>query len=169
MYFHNVVGTGSYTTSTTNMYKKDFTYLHPRGHSNTSHVVPMYPWWHSHSPTTQSPCPWHNAGHSILLQAPPIQPLSHAQVPGRWGNGDTSTLSDVCTVAWGVLPLRPSNTSNSSSSSSLAVLTVLTLLAREARHMPWPPQMGKVSPAVTSRSPGQATRSHAKPEYSMSH
>jgi hypothetical protein len=26
MYFHNVVGTGSYTTSTTNMYHKDFTY-----------------------------------------------------------------------------------------------------------------------------------------------
>ena len=26
MYFHNVVGTGSYTTSTTNMYNKDFTY-----------------------------------------------------------------------------------------------------------------------------------------------
>ena len=27
MYFHNVVGTRSYTTSTTNMYHKDFTYL----------------------------------------------------------------------------------------------------------------------------------------------
>ena len=26
MYFHNVVGTGSDTTSTTNMYHKDFTY-----------------------------------------------------------------------------------------------------------------------------------------------
>ena len=26
MYFHNVVGTGRYTTSTTNVYKKDFTY-----------------------------------------------------------------------------------------------------------------------------------------------
>ena len=29
MYFHNVVGTGSYTTSTTNMYNKDFTYRSP--------------------------------------------------------------------------------------------------------------------------------------------
>ena len=28
MYFHNVVGTGSYTTSTTNMYHKDRFYLH---------------------------------------------------------------------------------------------------------------------------------------------
>jgi hypothetical protein len=27
MYFRNVVGTGSYTTSTTNMYNKDFTYF----------------------------------------------------------------------------------------------------------------------------------------------
>ena len=27
MYFHNLIGTGSYTTSTTNMYNKDFTYL----------------------------------------------------------------------------------------------------------------------------------------------
>ena len=27
MYVHNVVGTGRYTTSTTNMYNKDFTYV----------------------------------------------------------------------------------------------------------------------------------------------
>ena len=27
MYFHNVAGTGRYTTSTTNMYHKDRTYL----------------------------------------------------------------------------------------------------------------------------------------------
>ena len=28
MYFHNVVGTGSYTTSTTNMYNKDRFHVH---------------------------------------------------------------------------------------------------------------------------------------------
>ena len=27
MYVHNLIGTGSYTTSTTNTYNKDFTYL----------------------------------------------------------------------------------------------------------------------------------------------
>ena len=36
MSFHNVVGTGRYTTSTTNMYHKDFTY---RG------SAPQNPWW----------------------------------------------------------------------------------------------------------------------------
>jgi hypothetical protein len=29
MYVHNVVGTGSYTTSTTNMYNKDQFHVHP--------------------------------------------------------------------------------------------------------------------------------------------
>ena len=54
MYFHNVVGTGSYTTSTTNMYHKDRFHVPQEdrtlqlGHDHLHHTTVRVPAHQSH-------------------------------------------------------------------------------------------------------------------------
>ena len=91
------------------------THLQPRGHSNTSHVVPMYPWWQSHSPTTQSPWPLHNSGHSILLhqkrkrekrkRVSVHMPTNNCR--RRWGVGGGVEGRVHNGLSWGVVPGFP--------------------------------------------------------------
>jgi len=46
MYFHNVAGTGSYTTSSTNVYNKDQTYTAFRRREHVFQTVQCQRWWH---------------------------------------------------------------------------------------------------------------------------
>ena len=63
MYFHIMVGTGSYTTSTTNMYNKDFTHRLSRPRRQDIHGLQLIPDCRAQRPTTK----WKRQNSSVSL------------------------------------------------------------------------------------------------------